>query len=160
MMRSERIVSRTGVELAIILYRWRPDPGIQFVTESDNQMQVGCMRREKGYVVPPHEHRIVERTVSETPEVLFVRSGELLLDIYEPGDLSRPIRSQRLEAGDVVVLLRGGHGVTFLEESDVQEVRQGPYYGEAYDKIREPHSAMCSCADCRANRTLGGFQSR
>lgn len=92
------------------------------------------MRRERGHIVAPHEHVKMYRVVLETPEVLFVRSGSLLLDLYDPGNLLTPVRSRRLVGGDVAVLLRGGHGVTFLEESDVQEVRQGPYYGVAYDK--------------------------
>lgn len=133
-MSSERVRGRDGEELAILMYDWQADPGIEFVTGPESTLQVGCMLREKGYVVPPHEHKVCYREIVSTPEVLFVRSGSVLLELYERGDLTIPTWTRRLKPGDVAILLRGGHGVTFLEESVIQEVRQGPYLGKENDK--------------------------
>ena len=50
------------------------------------------------------------------------------------------IESTILEAGDVILLAYGGHGFEMLEESEMIEVKQGPYVGEM-DKTRfEPVS--------------------
>jgi hypothetical protein len=38
-------------------------------------------------------------------------------------------------SGDVVLLSRGGHGFEMLEESEIVEVKQGPYESES-DKFR------------------------
>jgi hypothetical protein len=40
-----------------------------------------------------------------------------------------------LNRGDVILLAFGGHGFEMLEESEIIEVKQGPYAGEA-DKTR------------------------
>ena len=40
-----------------------------------------------------------------------------------------------LEAGDVILLAKGGHGFEVLEELEMFEVKQGPYPGEV-DKTR------------------------
>jgi hypothetical protein len=45
------------------------------------------------------------------------------------------LSSEILTAGDVVLLSRGGHGFEMLEESELIEVKQGPYDSDN-DKIR------------------------
>jgi hypothetical protein len=56
------------------------------------------------------------------------------LDLYAP-DNREYLESRILEAGDIVLLAHGGHGLVMLEESEIIEVKQGPYAGEA-DKTR------------------------
>jgi hypothetical protein len=45
------------------------------------------------------------------------------------------LESRELGAGDVILLIRGGHGFEVLEEIEMVEVKQGPYIGDA-DKTR------------------------
>ena len=45
------------------------------------------------------------------------------------------LSSEILTSGDVVLLSRGGHGFEMLEESEIIEVKQGPYESDN-DKIR------------------------
>ena len=45
------------------------------------------------------------------------------------------LESRILVAGDVVLLARGGHGFEMLEDSELIEVKQGPYAGDK-DKTR------------------------
>ncbi|MCZ2140280.1 MAG: hypothetical protein LC096_02690, partial [Bacteroidia bacterium] len=45
------------------------------------------------------------------------------------------IKSTILHTGDVILLSDGGHGFKMLEESEIIEVKQGPYCGEQ-DKVR------------------------
>jgi hypothetical protein len=40
-----------------------------------------------------------------------------------------------LQTGDVILLIQGGHGFEMLEETEIIEVKQGPYAGEQ-DKTR------------------------
>ena len=45
------------------------------------------------------------------------------------------LESRTLSAGDFILLAGGGHGMEFLEESTVVEVKNGPYV-EGADKGR------------------------
>ncbi len=68
-----------------------------------------------------------------TQEVLFIKKGKLRVDFYD--DYEDYLESVILEAGDVILLVSGGHGFKILEETEMIEVKQGPYSGEA-DKKR------------------------
>ena len=46
-----------------------------------------------------------------------------------------------LEAGDVVLLIEGGHGFEVMEDVEMIEVKQGPYAGEQ-DKTRFKDSIL------------------
>ena len=43
--------------------------------------------------------------------------------------------SSILEQGDVILLADGGHGFKMLEDSEIIEIKQGPYSGDK-DKVR------------------------
>ena len=49
-----------------------------------------------------------------------------------------------LKTGDIILLAQGGHGFEFLEESEIIEVKQGPYAGEL-DKKRFESRKIYSC---------------
>jgi len=91
------------------------------------------MRRPRGHLIPAHRHNEVTRQVGTTQEVLFIRSGRVRVDLYSLPDVY--LTSRVLEAGDFILLSAGGHGLEMLEESEIVEVKQGPYAGEA-DKTR------------------------
>ena len=120
-------------ELALILRRDFQKDGIEFLTANDYSQQLGYMKRPAGYVIPPHVHNPVVREVRFTKEVLFIKSGRLRVDFYT--DEQVYIESTILEAGDVILLAYGGHGFVMLESTEIVEVKQGPYVGEA-DKTR------------------------
>jgi mannose-6-phosphate isomerase-like protein (cupin superfamily) len=122
-----------GQELALILRRSFCEPGIHFFTPGDYSQQIGYMNRPGGYVIPPHVHLPKLREVQFTKEVLFLRSGRVRVDFYSDGE--EYIQSEILEAGDVILLARGGHGFEMLEPSEIIEVKQGPYAGDE-DKRR------------------------
>lgn len=128
----DRVVSE-GQILALILPARYGDPGIQFFTPDHFSQQLAYMRHPKGKSIEPHVHNPVPREVTYTQEVLFIRSGKLRVDFY--GEGHRFLESRILSAGDVILLVTGGHGFEFLEESEVIEVKQGPYVGEC-DKTR------------------------
>jgi hypothetical protein len=117
--------------LAVVVRAGSP-PGIAFHTEPSSPLQLATMRHPAGHVIPPHTHHAAPRVVTLTQEALFVRSGLLRADLY---DCERNhAGSKTLEAGDVMLLIRGGHGFTFLEETELIEVKQGPY--QSGEKVR------------------------
>lgn len=119
--------------LAIIIRAGFRKDGIEFFTPNDYSQQLAYMNRPKGYRIVPHVHNEVHRDVFLTQEVLFIRSGRVLVDFYD--QQRRHVTDIVLEKGDVILLAAGGHGFTMLEAAEMIEVKQGPYAGDK-DKTR------------------------
>ncbi len=126
-------VIHNGSILAVIIRANFHDKGILFFTPDTFSQQLGYMNRPVGHTIAPHDHNPVRRTIEWTQEVLFIRSGKVRLDLYSSERTY--MESRILLAGDVVLLAHGGHGLSMLEDSEIIEVKQGPYAGEA-DKER------------------------
>ena len=119
--------------LAIILRTTFKKEGIDFFTPPDFSQQLGYMNRPKGYKIQPHIHQKIERTIQLTQEVLFIKKGLVRVDFYK-SDKTYLI-SKLLKQGDVILLSSGGHGFEMLENSEIIEVKQGPFAGNI-DKTR------------------------
>ena len=126
-------ITHYGKLLSIIIRRNFEKNGIEFFTPDDFSQQLAYMKRPKDYVIPPHVHNAVVREVHFTKEVLFIKSGSVRVDFYD--DYKNYLESTILETGDVILLAYGGHGFEMIEESEIIEVKQGPYAGEM-DKVR------------------------
>jgi mannose-6-phosphate isomerase-like protein (cupin superfamily) len=122
-----------GTEYAFIIRHEFNKDGVEFFTPSEYSQQIGYMKRTTGHVIPPHVHNPVHREVHYTREVLFIKSGRVRVDFYDNNQ--KYLESTILRAGDVVLLAFGGHGFEILEESEIIEVKQGPYAGDK-DKSR------------------------
>lgn len=120
-------------ELALVIRRSFNKEGIEFLTPGSYSQQLGYMNRPAGHVIPPHVHNPVRREVQYTNEVLFIKSGRMRVDFYTVAQ--EYLESTILEAGDVILLALGGHGFEMLEPTEIIEVKQGPYAGDA-DKTR------------------------
>jgi len=131
-MMIEKIIYKTSL-LAVIIKNSFKTEGIEFFTDHSSSQQLGYMNRPSGYVIPPHTHNIVVREVKFTQEVLFIKSGKVRVDFYD--NEQNYIKSQLLEKGDIILLAEGGHGFKMLEQSEIVEVKQGPYCDEM-DKVR------------------------
>jgi len=119
--------------ISIIIRNQYHAENIKFFTPDDFSQQLAYMNRAKGYVIPPHVHNPVVREVSYTQEVLFIKSGKVRVDYFD--DQKNYLESRLLNAGDVVLLASGGHGFYMCEDSEIIEVKQGPYAGDK-DKTR------------------------
>ena len=119
--------------LAIIIRTNFKQEGINFFTPSDFSQQLGYMNRPKGYKIQPHIHNKVERTIKYTQEVLFIKNGSVRVDFYKTDKTY--LLSKVLKKGDIILLSSGGHGFEMLEESEIIEVKQGPFAGNI-DKSR------------------------
>lgn len=126
-------IKHNGKLLAMIIRTQFQKDGIEFFTPDDFSQQLAYMKREEGYNIPPHVHNVVSREVQLTQETLFIKSGKVRVDFYD--DEQKYLESHILNQGDVILLAHGGHGFVMLEESEIIEVKQGPYVGEQ-DKTR------------------------
>ena len=118
---------------AIIVRNSFRESGITFFTPNDYSQQLAYMSHPEGKKIQPHVHKKVQREVHFTQETLFIRKGKLQVDFYSEKQVF--LESRILEAGDVILLIQGGHGFKVLEDLEMFEVKQGPYAGDE-DKIK------------------------
>ena len=126
-------VTIQGDVVAIIVRKDFEKQGIHFFTPNDYSQQLAYMNHPTGKDIQPHVHKKVQREVHYTQETLFIRKGKLQVDFYS--DDHQYQESRVLEAGDVILLIKGGHGFKVLEDLEMFEVKQGPYAGDE-DKIK------------------------
>ncbi|UZQ55232.1 hypothetical protein OOK60_03915 [Trichothermofontia sichuanensis B231] len=119
--------------LAILIPAQFSKPGIHFFTPDELSQQLAYMNYSAGKVIPAHVHNPVHRDVLFTQEVLIIKKGKLRVDFYNSNRFY--LQSRILQAGDVILLITGGHGFEVLEDIEMIEVKQGPYMGEQ-DKTR------------------------
>jgi hypothetical protein len=131
--RAPERIECAGKLFAIILGAGYREPGINFFTPNELSQQLAFMRHPAGKLIAPHVHNPVPREVQFTQEVLFIRKGKLRVDFYDTERCY--LESRILGAGDVILLIQGGHGFEVVEEVEMVEVKQGPYVGD-HDKTR------------------------
>ena len=131
------VKSDDGLLLALIVRHNYDKQGISFFTPDDFSQQLAFMHHPAGHVILPHVHNEVRREVLYTKEVLVIKKGKMRCDFYS--DNKEYLKSEIVETGDVILLANGGHGFECLEETEMFEIKQGPYAGEN-DKTRfEPY---------------------
>ena len=128
----EQVIDKKKL-LSIIIRADYKSKGIEFFTPDDFSQQLGYMNRKKNHIISPHTHNIVQRDVQFTQEVLIIKSGKVRVDYYD--EKKKYLESRILNKGDIVLLAYGGHGFEMIEDSEIIEVKQGPYLDEV-DKIR------------------------
>ncbi len=113
--------------LAIIIYAQFSKPGVHFFTPDEFSQQLAYINHPTGKTIQPHVHNFSPRQVQCTQEVLLIKKGELRVDFYS--NQQQYIESRILGAGDTILLVSGGHGFEVIEEVEMMEVKQGPYFG-------------------------------
>lgn len=126
-------IEHNGELFALIVRDEYSRPGISFFTPDDLSQQVAYMQHPAGKVIGAHVHNPVPRSVAYTQETLFIKRGRLRVDFFD--DQQNYLESRELKTGDVILLVKGGHGFEVLEALEMIEVKQGPYAGDA-DKTR------------------------
>ncbi|MCX4296500.1 MAG: hypothetical protein OSJ73_05635 [Lachnospiraceae bacterium] len=121
-------VKKKNKLLAMIIRNDYSCEGVDFITPNEYSQQVAYMHHQKGKVIDAHVHNLVHRNVVMTQEVLFIKRGILRVDFYD--EYEDYLESRDLKAGDIILLVSGGHGFQVLEDVEMVEVKQGPYAGE------------------------------
>lgn len=128
----EKVRKKSKLLAMIIRNDYKCD-GVDFITPNEYSQQVAYMHHPKGKIIDAHVHNMVHRNVVLTQEVLFIKKGVLRVDFYD--EYEDYLESRDLHAGDIILLISGGHGFHVLDEVEMIEVKQGPYAGEQ-DKTR------------------------
>lgn len=110
----------------IIRRSFMPDK-TTFLTPPEFIQQVGYVVYPEGSKIQRHVHRPLERHIVGTSEVLIIKRGRCLIDIYN--DNRELVAMRELESGDIMLMVGGGHGFRMLEDTVFLEIKQGPYIG-------------------------------
>lgn len=128
-MRVENIkIPNTEVLIATVLY-WTPNDFTKaktdFVTDESKSIQVGVLHRPEGTQVKAHQHLPVQKTVSGCQEVLIIKTGVVLVSIFD--QLQNHLQDITLRAGDIFIQYHGGHSFDFKVDTQFVEIKQGPF---------------------------------
>ncbi|HEX7490072.1 MAG TPA: hypothetical protein VF337_00020 [Candidatus Limnocylindrales bacterium] len=137
-------INHNQVTLAYVVRADTTAATTTFFTGDDATFQGGFVVYPAGGSVMPHVHLPVVRTVVGTSELLMVRSGRCIVDLYD--DDRALVTSRELGPGDFVLALNGGHGFRMLEHTVLLEVKQGPYSGQAEKERFDPPAHLHSQA--------------
>lgn len=124
---TEWIRDANGLPLTLIIRAQMQPEKTWFVTPSEFKQQVGFVVYPEGGEIKRHVHLPLERHLVGTAEVLVLRKGRCLMDIYN--DDRELVATRELNQGDVMLMVGGGHGFRMLEDTVFLEVKQGPYTG-------------------------------
>jgi hypothetical protein len=118
-------ISWKGFPLTFIVHASSTPNKTTFITPPEFKQQVGFVVYPAGGEVKRHLHLPLERHLTGTSEVLIVRLGHCLMDIYN--DDRELVATRELITGDATLMVGGGHGFRMIEDTVFLEVKQGPF---------------------------------
>jgi hypothetical protein len=118
--------------IAIILRSNYTSDRTTFFSAPNFSQQLGYIVYKKNGIIKAHFHKEVHRKITLVQEVLFIKKGKLAVNFYTAD--KEYIASRELSTGDIIFLCSGGHGFKMLKDTEMIEVKQGPYAGKESDK--------------------------
>lgn len=100
-------------------------PGISFFTDRNMNLQLGFMKHKKNHIILPHKHKIIRRSLNKTTEVIYIIKGQLRIDFYSLKE--KYLFSKKISKGSIIMLIEGAHGFKISKDTEMIEVKQGPY---------------------------------
>jgi hypothetical protein len=127
-----KIYSKQGHLLNVIYSFMDFKEGRDDITDPREFLQCGIFLALKGKVFKPHKH--LNKMVSfHIQEAFILMQGKAKVRIFDLED--NPVGDYPLRAGDLTILLRGGHSLEIEEDAIIYELKNGPYEGQSKDKI-------------------------
>ena len=121
----EKINYKKKLFALIVRRKFRKKKGINFFTSKEATQQFGYMKYKRNYLIMPHQHNKRLTKILITTEVIILFKGILRVDFYN--NKKKYLFSKKIYAGDLIMLVNGGHGFKVLKDVEMIEVKQGPY---------------------------------
>lgn len=99
--------------------------GITPLSNPNEPLQLVLHKRSSGEYTKAHSHAPKKRITEKLQECLVVTKGKIKIDFYTSD--KRRFKSIYLSAGEAVVFMNGGHGVHVLKDSEIIEIKNGPF---------------------------------
>jgi hypothetical protein len=130
---SIEVIEHNGTRYAEIIWGDTRVEKTRFFSPPDSSFQFGLLAHEAGYQEAPHYHQEFERTVSDLQQMFVVQRGVVGVQLFDDG--GRLIREIIMNPGDAIVLIHGAHAIRVVEDMQCISVKQGPFMGDAFDKV-------------------------
>ena len=99
--------------------------GVMSLTDPNEPLQLVVHKRSEGEYTKAHTHTPKKRITERLQECLVVVKGKIKIDFY--GMNKEYFKSIYLSTGEVVIFMNGGHGVHILKNSEIIEIKNGPF---------------------------------
>ena len=127
-------IEKDGILYAEVIWKDYSPPKTRFISDPERTFQFGVIAHEAGYDEPAHDHKKIERVVSDLQQMLVVISGKLQVKFFDV-KTSEMFKDVILGPEDSICLVHGPHAISVLEKVKCISVKQGPFLGDANDKI-------------------------
>ena len=121
----EKINYKKKLFALIVRKKFRKKKGVNFFTSKEAIQQFGYMKHKRNHLIMPHQHNKRLTKILITTEVIILFKGILRVDFYN--NQKKYLFSKKIYAGDLIMLVNGGHGFKVLKDVEMIEVKQGPY---------------------------------
>lgn len=132
MVEVSKIKSNDGKTIAIVVKKDFKKEGVNFISDPDFPLQLGISNYKKNEEIKAHFHIKNKIKINKIQEIVYIKKGRTLVNLYDKDRYN--FKSIELTTGDIIFFVEGGHGFKILEETDIIEVKQGPYFGRDKDK--------------------------
>ena len=130
---------KTGKLLAMVIRGNFAGQKYNFLTSPESAMQLGVNSYQSGEKIKAHSHVEREKQIFQSQECLVLRKGHMLFYIFDAD--KNLVAKTDLFAGDIAFQSSGGHGFEVLADTQIIEIKQGPFGGEK-DKIRFDYETL------------------
>ena len=130
---SVEVIEHNGVRYAEIIWSDTRVEKTTFFSPPASSFQFGLLTHGAGYTEAAHYHQPFTRTVNDLQQMFVVQRGVVGVRLYE--DDGALLRDVTLRTGDAIVLIHGVHAIHVIEDMQCISVKQGPFMGDAFDKI-------------------------
>lgn len=95
------------------------------LTDPRQPLQVLTHKRRAGKYTKAHAHAPKKRITQRLQECLVVLKGKIKVDLYD--SKNKFFKSIYVSSGEAVIFMGGGHAVHILENTELIEVKNGPF---------------------------------
>jgi anti-sigma factor ChrR (cupin superfamily) len=127
------VIEHLGIRYAEVIRSDLKVEKTRFFSPAESSFQFGLLAHEAGYKEPAHYHQEFERTVKDLQQMFIVQRGVVAVQLFD--DQGKLLKEVVLNPGDAIVLIHGAHAIRVIEDMQCISVKQGPFLGDAFDKI-------------------------
>ena len=125
MYKIKKIYDQKKIVALIFKFNKKKFKGIKFLTNKSLPFQIGIMSHPSNHNIAAHEHKIIKKINRSMTEFIYIISGKLKVDFYNKN--KKQYKSAILSSKDMILLIKGGHGFKTLNNTQMIEVKQGPF---------------------------------
>ena len=130
---SVEVVEHKNIRYAEIIWASDVVKKTRFFSSVESPFQFGLLAHDVGYQEAPHFHQEIERTVKVLQQMFVVQRGVVGVQFFD--DAGHMFKEIILKAGDAISLIHGAHAIRVIEDMQCISVKQGPFLGDALDKV-------------------------